>query len=107
MTTPPPETTDNKTTIPAPPPLEGVYGTPFTQASEAVFGAIEAAATAMADPEFWKNINDTTKCDPFDMLIKVATAYESACRGYIDAHKPILNLDFSDPPTEAEKGDHQ
>ncbi|RTL06396.1 hypothetical protein EKK58_05445 [Candidatus Dependentiae bacterium] len=105
MTTSPAETTDNKPTIPAPPPLEGVYGTPFAQASESVFGAIKTAADSMNDPEVWKDINDTSRCDPFDMLLKIVTAYELACRGYIDAHKPILNIDLSDPPTDAGNGD--
>ncbi len=99
MNTSHPETTDNKATIPAPPPLEGVYGTAFANASESLFMAIGAAANALKDPESWKEINDTSKFNPFEELLKVATAYELACRGVIRAHKPIFdNIPPNDDP---------
>jgi hypothetical protein len=78
------EPTDNKNTIPAPPPLEGVYGTTFAEASTSVFAAIKVAADQLAAGA---NLAPNQMSD----LLSLCSAYEVASRGYVRAHRPIFS----------------
>lgn len=83
--------TDGSTTIPAPPPLEGVYGSTFAEASTSVFAAIKVAADKLSAGE---NLAPNQMSD----LLSLCSAYEAASRGYVRAHRPIFGAIPEDEP---------
>lgn len=92
MSTSPANPTDSSTTIPAPPPLEGVYGTTFAEASTAVFAAIKVAADKISAGE---NLAPNQMSD----LLALCNGYEVASRGYVRAHRPIFSVMPEEDPS--------